>query len=536
MNEDTDAQDYFDVRSFDLPNYITAYQQDEEYQEDEDLPNAEEEDARQNIDKTNLSNDLPLYWGAPLTVMQSMLMLLALQVKHNINMSCLDDIIKVVNLHCAPEGLIRNSLSKFKKTFALNEKLNQHFYCTTCQRELPSKMSVCPLCPREENCYFVEMSLKDQLFQMYQREKFYEKLQNRIHRSTNNGNICDIYDGEIYKKWLNHGFLKNPHNISFSWYTDGVPVFKSSQTSMWPIYLSINELPFLERKKRENTLLLGLWCGKKPFANLFLYKIKPQLDELITGITVFLKPDVEPIIVRGILLMGTADLLAKNDFMNFKQFNGYYGCTICDIKGENLKLVPRGRLHIYPFQQNTNLRTLQNCLTWANEATQDNPVMGIKGPSALSLIMPDYIQGMAIDRMHAVEGGVIKKILYLLFDSSCRNFCFSLFTEKHIVSTRLTDLKPPKFVHRMPRSVTDLVHWKASELRMWCFYYSIPILYGIMRQDYFDNYLLLVTAVSLLSSDNISNSKLNAAEDLIKSLKFCMDRDTVQLLFIYYCT
>jgi len=47
-------------------------------------------------------------------------------------------------------------------------------------------------------------------------------------------------------------FLSNPNNISFSWYTDGIPVFKSSKLALWPLYLTINELPFEERKKREN--------------------------------------------------------------------------------------------------------------------------------------------------------------------------------------------------------------------------------------------------------------------------------------------
>lgn len=44
--------------------------------------------------------------------------------------------------------------------------------------------------------------------------------------------ITDIYDGSLYREWMNNGFLKNPDNISFSWYTDGVPVFKSSKISM----------------------------------------------------------------------------------------------------------------------------------------------------------------------------------------------------------------------------------------------------------------------------------------------------------------
>ena len=53
-------------------------------------------------------------------------------------------------------------------------------------------------------------------------------------------------------------FLTNPNNISFMWYTDGVPLFKSSKISIWPLFLSINELPYQDRIKQENMLFAGL--------------------------------------------------------------------------------------------------------------------------------------------------------------------------------------------------------------------------------------------------------------------------------------
>lgn len=91
---------------------------------------------------------------------------------------------------------------------------------------------------------------------------------------------------------------------------------------MWPLYLIINELPFNERKKRENTLLLGLWYGdKKPNANSFIYKFREELEALeeIKGIQVQVTRhnNIELKTVKGVLLMGTADLPAKSDFLNF---------------------------------------------------------------------------------------------------------------------------------------------------------------------------------------------------------------------------
>ena len=59
--------------------------------------------------------------------------------------------------------------------------------------------------------------------------------------------ITDIYDGLEYAQHAKRGgFLcksTNPANLSFLLNTDGVPVFKSSSTSFWPIFLVINELP-----------------------------------------------------------------------------------------------------------------------------------------------------------------------------------------------------------------------------------------------------------------------------------------------------
>lgn len=126
------------------------------------------------------------------------------------------------------------------------------------------------MCPQTKSSFFLELPITNHLKEMYKKESFYNSLQNRFDRPIFDDKIADIYDGEFYKSWTNNGFLSNPHNISFTWYIDGVPVFKSSKVDAWPIYLIINELPFEERKKNYNNLLLGLWYGdKKPHVNTF---------------------------------------------------------------------------------------------------------------------------------------------------------------------------------------------------------------------------------------------------------------------------
>lgn len=322
---------------------------------------------------------------------------------------------------------------------------------------------------------------------------------------------------------MNNGFLTNPSNISFSWYTDGVPVFKSSKVSFWPLFLTINELPFHMRQKKENTILAGLWFGdKKPNANNFVYKFRAQFATLANqGTPITLSNPAREVIVRRILMKGTCDLPAKAQFLNVTQFNGDYGCPACYCKGQNIATASGGSVHVYPFQEVIQMRTTEEAIVLGNTATPDNPVMGVKGPTAFSKIMPNFIKRMGIDKMHGIEGGVVKKMLTLLFNSSFRNFPFSLVQFNNVINTRLTAIKPPKFVHRMPRSVDDLLYWKASELRLWFFYYSLPVLEGILRQDYFEHYLLLVIAISALNADKITEQMVINSQDLLR--KFVRD-------------
>ncbi|XP_066584839.1 uncharacterized protein [Prorops nasuta] len=513
------------------------YFEESENRDEEDICNEWNEENTINDANTYEENDHNidaneyLYDGATLTVGQSMLLILSLLIKHNVTLSCIGEITEIINLHCPQKGLKKNSLFKFKKFFAfVKEDIVKHYYCNICNRSLVSENEVCPSCPRTKKSYFITMPLIKQLRELFKRKGFYDILQYRFRRETKRNVISDVYDGSIYKFWVNNGFLSNPHNISFSWYTDGVPVFKSSKISMWPFFLTINELPFKMRKLKQNTLLIGLWFGdKKPNPNLFMLQFKDELLKIAEGVKVTIHENIE-IIVKGILLFGTADTPAKSEFLNFTQFNGAYGCSTCFIKGENIKTL-KGSVHVYTYLENMSMRTLENCVKWANTA-DNNPMMGIKGPSTLSILMPDYVKGAAIDRMHAIEGGIVKKILTLFFDIEYRTEPFSLYQVRDSINQRLMAIKPPKFIHRMARSTQDLVHWKASELKMWAFYYSLPILEGILPQEYFNNYKLLIIATAILSFDEIALNLIDIAEDFLH--KFVKDFE--HLYGIRFCS
>ena len=99
--------------------------------------------------------------------------------------------------------------------------------------------------------FFIEIPIIDQLKALFSRKGFYNSLNHRFVRTKKNGD--KIEDGAIYQKQLKSGgFLSQRNNISFTWNTDGIPVFKSLKYRIWPIYFALNELSPQKRWRSDN--------------------------------------------------------------------------------------------------------------------------------------------------------------------------------------------------------------------------------------------------------------------------------------------
>ena len=177
--------------------------------------------------------------------------------------------------------------------------------------------------------------MEDQLKTLFEKPSFYDHLQHRFHRKkANEDNIEDIYDGKVYKEHFDCGkILSHAENISLLYNIYGVPVFKSSNYSIWPLYFVINELPYKLRTRKQNCLLGGLWfVSKKPNMHLFLQPLRKILLNLETsGLRVLakVKGSYKTIVSNVIVIAGTCVMPAKCLILNFRQFNGFYGCPKC---------------------------------------------------------------------------------------------------------------------------------------------------------------------------------------------------------------
>ncbi|XP_044167373.1 uncharacterized protein LOC122951430 [Acropora millepora] len=252
-----------------------------------------------------------------------------------------------------------------------------------------------------------------------------------------------------------------------------------------------------------------------------------------SGIPVKIKD--EDRLLRCILLLGTFDAPAKCLFQEFCQFNAFHGCPYCLNPGKTVQTSSKGHTHAYPFDDK-NLktghgepRTHAQTLKFAAEATKkcaengiQKSVKGVKGYSWFMFVPKfDIIRGVAIDYMHSTLLGVVKMLLTLWSDKSYKGEPWSVCSRMKEIEERYLKIGPPSCITRLPRSlIANFGHLKASELRTFLLFYSIPCLYGILPEQYFQHYILLVEAIYLLLQDSISPRDIIKASSLLKH--FCI--------------
>lgn len=186
------------------------------------------------------TSDKPLYEGAPISIAESAILILTFALRHNLTGECLSDLLTLISLHCVTTSFLHLSLYRFRSYFSvLKAPLLFHKFCCKCEFLMDESSDKCTVCNSDLNdksnvSYFVEIPLLFQIQQLFQRTDFHVKLMHRFSRKKKKAsNIEDIYDGKLYKAHSKAGaFLNIRNNISLMWYTDGVPLFKSSKVSI----------------------------------------------------------------------------------------------------------------------------------------------------------------------------------------------------------------------------------------------------------------------------------------------------------------
>ncbi len=267
------------------------------------------------------------------------------------------------------------------------------------------------------------------------------------------------------------GILKLDVNI------DGVPLFKSSNIQLWPILCKVGSgEPFM----------VALFCGSSkptPVDN-YLEDFSNELQELLRNGLAH-----REVVYQVVISAFICDAPARAFLKCIKGHTAYFACERCTIRGGW-----NGRI-VFNSEEACDGRTqeLFNNFEYVDHQVARTPLINIG---------INCIQQFALDYMHVVCLGVVKRILHFLTRGP--NECRLGIRQKTEISGRLeafAGFMPSEFA-RQPRSLTELDRWKATEFRQFLLYTGPVVLLNVVAKALYDHFLTFSVGISILLESN----------------------------------
>lgn len=270
---------------------------------------------------------------------------------------------------------------------------------------------------------------------------------------------------------------------------DGLPIYKSSNLSFWPILCKIHKIV------PPPVFTVAIFCGKsKPPLNGFFKKFIEEINLLQkNGLKVDNK--IIKINIRSFL----CDTPARSFIKCVTAHNGYFGCDKCIDKGNY-------------FNRRMRFLKLHATLRTNLDFRSKNNNTHHKGESPLEKIKTvDMINSFPLDYMHSVCLGVMRKLLFEWRDGSRIYRLNAGDFDNYIKSIKHW----PFEFNRKPRSILELERWKASELRQFLLYTGCVVLKKLMSPQIYANFMLLKFALTILLSNSLNNDYNHYAQTLL---------------------
>ena len=456
------------------------------------------------------------------TKLPKILLVLSFMSKHRLKGDIVSDLFELINTYIYLEtGNYKRALkpSEFQH-YLQNVKypIKKHYYCQNCFSELEGENGQCPTCHQDlspddqSSSFFLTMPIASQLETILEQPDLYTSLANAQQVPVRQEGLADITQGELYKQFQQQVPNRDgAMHLTVTINTDGVRVWRSNHYDIWPVYLCINELPQHERFITKNIMMPALWKGsKKPSMLTFLKPLYHELKTLEKGVVLSTHRGQQE--VKVFLLAGTFDLPARAMILNMTQYNGAFSCHRCLHPGERLTTGSRGPgTNTFPYREYDQRSDLAVKESGKTAAETQNIQQGIKGPSILSYLhIYSYVHGTAVDAMHGGFLGLSRQMLQLLFGEKYKNEVFSCLENVAKFDERLKNIRPPRSVKRMPRSLEDLNHFKASEYAMIIMMYT-PVFLGVLPDNLMRHLCHLSNVLFRLYKAKVTDQDLESA-------------------------
>ncbi len=262
---------------------------------------------------------------------------------------------------------------------------------------------------------------------------------------------------------------------------DGIPLFKSSNITSWPILVRIcnfgDKRPFP----------VSIFCGSSKPENLNTF-LSPFIGEMLAlekdGLLIGGVPFT--VQIRAII----CDAPARSFIKSIIGHGGKQRCERCDVKGKSV----HGRT-IFKLKSSTRARTNETFRMKRDKLHHKFT------SSPFLLLNIDMIRSFPLDYMHLVCLGVMKRLLKLWING--KGIYIGHKLSLHDIETinqkflQFSKYFPSEF-NRKGRAIQEFSRWKAVEFRSFLLYSGIVVMKDVLPDDKYKHFLLLHVAMRIL--------------------------------------
>ena len=253
-------------------------------------------------------------------------------------------------------------------------------------------------------------SLKRSITELLNKKLFIEHCEQWRQRQlfVPNDYLCDVYYGAVWKDFKDSNFLAVAHSYLLTMNVDWFQLFTHIEYSTGAIYLTVQNLPRIERYKQENVILVGVMPGPHESSltiNSYLSPLVEELNEFWKGVLIPVRRENTTININVRLALScvACDIPASRKVCGFVGHNARLGCNKCLREFQRFNFSGYDRDN---WQLRTGSTHREQCKKLSKETTKTSlqaaeSIYGVRYSILLALPYFDPVRFTVIDPMES---------------------------------------------------------------------------------------------------------------------------------------
>ena len=380
---------------------------------------------------------------------------------------------------------------------------------------------------------FCYRNLINQIKHIVNQPKILDIFSHWKHRAIPAGVMADIYDGEVWKSFLNidgEEFLNNRYTIGLALNVDWFKPYKHVEYSVGAMYIAILNYPRKLTYLQKNVLLVGILPGPHEPSkqmNAFIEHLVRDLLSLWKGVNMETPEGTR--LVRACLLCVSCDIPASRKLVGFVGHSALKACSKClksfptlfggakqDFSGFNRELWVNRELqdHRQQGMKWKHAKTLA-------EKTAIERNHGVRFTELLRIPYFNTIRFCVIDPMHNILLGSSKHIIALW-----KNLELLKETDNERIQALVNKFVTPTDVGRIPYKIASgFSSFTADQWKNWILIFSLVALKETLPSAHYECWYIFVQACRLICSRAISQDSVRELDRLL--IKFWTSVETI---------